>query len=246
MRVRIAAKGLVALVIACSSRAAAAESFDDDWSPEESPIQLYGDGGYQLSLELGRAPTPRPAAAPPEIVALRRSRPRRDAAPGSGAFRKRKSRFSAGQTASFSPRMTPLPNAWAIKARNKEAARVVVRLESDPLQQVASRAPGVSFKLIDEIDVGVSSLLGRTMGIEPQATFSLRRGDFRPSLNAGVPFFFFSETTRVGVAGAAGLEWEPIRRFAFYAQVGGVRYMSVPTGYAKSMFLPTAGVVGRL
>ena len=143
---------------------------------------------------------------------------------------------------------TPVePVARTLSHRGQPGA--VVRLDIDPLHaphQGALVAPGLTYGVVDWLEVGAVALLGKNgKGLEPDVTFLILNGAWKPLVNVGVPIFL-SDGASVGVRGAAGLQWDAVRHFGVFAQVGGAFVPNAPDGYAKAMFLPSVGLQGRI
>jgi hypothetical protein len=120
-----------------------------------------------------------------------------------------------------------------------------VRLDIDPLHSGVRTAVGLTIGLFDHVEVGASALLGPTMGFELQATGFVLTGAWKPLVNVGVPFFF-GDGVHAGIRGAGGVQWDVNRHFGVFAQVGGAYFPNVQVGYARAIFLPAAGVQGRI
>jgi hypothetical protein len=120
-----------------------------------------------------------------------------------------------------------------------------VRLDIDPLHGGVRTAIGLTIGLFDHVEFGASALIGPTMGLELQATGFMLTGAWKPLVNVGVPFFFV-DGAHAGIRGAGGVQWDVNRHFGVFAQVGGAYFPNVQTGYARAIFLPAAGVQGRI
>jgi hypothetical protein len=120
------------------------------------------------------------------------------------------------------------------------------RLDIDPLHAGVRTAVGLTLGLFDHVEVGASALIGPTMGFELQATVFMLTGAWKPLLNAGVPFFFNDLGPYVGIRTSWGVQWDVNRRFGVFAQVGSVYFPNAQVGYARTIFLPAAGVQGRI
>lgn len=122
----------------------------------------------------------------------------------------------------------------------------MARVDVDPIHAGARTAVGLTYGAGDMLDVGLSALIGRDMGVEPQMTFFiLGRSAWKPLVNLGFPIFF-TESAAMGIRGAAGVEWDPIRHFGVFVQVGGAYFLRSAPGYARGVFVPSFGVQGRL
>jgi PEGA domain len=121
----------------------------------------------------------------------------------------------------------------------------LARADIDPVHGGAVLAAGASYGIIDHFEIVAAALVGRDKGVEPGLTFFMLTGAWKPFVNAGAPIFFM-DGAHVGVRGAAGLQWDPVRHFGAFVQVGGAYFGSAPDDYDNGLFLPSAGVQGRL
>lgn len=120
------------------------------------------------------------------------------------------------------------------------------RVDVDPIHPGARTAVGLTYGAGDVLDVGLSALIGRDMGIEPQMTFFiLGRSAWKPLVNLGFPLFFTGNAA-MGLRGAAGVAWDPIRHLGLFAQVGGAYFLRSAPGYSRAVLLPSFGIQGRL
>lgn len=119
------------------------------------------------------------------------------------------------------------------------------RLDIDPLHGGVRTAVGLTVGLFDHVELGASVLIGSTAGFELQATGFVLTGAWKPLVNAGVPFFFV-DGAHAGIRGAGGVQWDVSRHFGVFAQIGGAYFPNAQTGYARAIFLPAAGVQGRI
>lgn len=148
-----------------------------------------------------------------------------------------------------SPVDDPKPPPPAAGNESKAHGRqfgAIARVDVDPIHRGARVAAGPTYGALDWLEVGASVLLGREVGVEPQLTcFILPRGAWKPIVNVGVPIFF-AGGARPGARGAAGLAWDPIRRFGLFAGVGGAYFPNAAAGYARGVLLTSFGVQGRI
>src|SRR5262249_17378506 len=93
----------------------------------------------------------------------------------------------------------------------------VVRTDVDPVHEGVVLAPGARFGIADWLDGGMGALVGKSKGLEPGASFYILRGAWKPLVNLGVPIFLVNGS-RVGVRGAAGVQWDPMRHFGVFVQ----------------------------
>jgi hypothetical protein len=154
--------------------------------------------------------------------------------------------------ADTAPRLPSTPPARMPDLGHRTQLGAAARVDVDPIHHGARAAPGLTFGVHDHLEIGVSALLGRDMGVEPQLTFFLlRRSAFKPLLNTAVPVFFVNGAypiviVAVGVRGAVGVEWDPTRHFGVFAQVGGAYLPTLQPSYASGVFLPALGLQGRI
>jgi len=121
----------------------------------------------------------------------------------------------------------------------------IVRLDVDPIHAGARVAVGGTVGLGDHCVMGASVLLGRDVGVEPQATLFLTgTGPYKPFVNVAAPIFF-SQGDQAGVRLALGLQWDPSRHFGFFAQIGGAYFPAAPEGVAREVLLPAVGAEAR-
>ena len=104
---------------------------------------------------------------------------------------------------------------------------------------------GVTFDVIDRLQVQGSAILGPNYGGYVGAAFAVLPGKFRPIIAAGMPVFL-SNGARYGVRGAGGLELQLSRHLALTAELG-VEYLFNPEDDIKeTVFIPAVGATGRL
>jgi hypothetical protein len=189
----------------------------------EKTIEIPSDGAAEtVTIEVPEKPVEKPASPSPEKTP---SPP----AQGEEADRPRETLFGVEEDRS-----------------HRRQFGLVVRVDSDVVYRLGARfAPGLTFGLGDFFEIGASALIGRTMGFEPQATLFILKGAWKPLVNAGVPVFV-SDGVIVGARGAAGLQWDPIRHFGIFVQLGGAYFFNPPEGFARALLLPSGGVQGRL
>jgi hypothetical protein len=119
------------------------------------------------------------------------------------------------------------------------------RLDVDAVHPGARVAAGVTYGILDHLEVGAAALLGKTSGLEPHLTGYVLRGAVKPFVEAAVPIFIMSGAS-AGVRGSAGVQWDPGRHFGFFAELGGTYVVNPPAGYVHGSLLPALGVQGRL
>jgi len=104
---------------------------------------------------------------------------------------------------------------------------------------------GLTFDVIDRLEVHAGAILGPSSGMYAGASFAILTGDIRPFIAAGVPLFF-SNGARVGVRGAGGLEVRLSKKFSLIAELGAEMMMNPEDNILKAAFIPAVGASGRL
>jgi len=105
---------------------------------------------------------------------------------------------------------------------------------------------GATADVIDHVTARVGAILGPHVGGYAGATFEFLTGQYRPFVTAGLPVFFDSGA-RYGVRGAGGLEYEVNRHLAFVIEAAVEHEFNPEMGESKkTVFVPAAGVIGRL
>lgn len=121
----------------------------------------------------------------------------------------------------------------------------VARVDIDGMRAGAVFAPGLTLGLGDRVELVGTALLGRNKGGELGAEVYILTGTWKPLVYLGVPIFAI-EGARVGIHGAAGIQWDVSRHFGAFAMVGATGMTSMPEGAQRVTFLPSIGVQGRL
>jgi hypothetical protein len=104
---------------------------------------------------------------------------------------------------------------------------------------------GVTFDVIDRLEVHAAAMLGPNYGAYAGTSFAILTGNARPFVAAGVPLFF-SDGARVGVRGAGGLEVRLSPRFSLLAELGAEMMLNPEDNILKAAFIPSVGASGRL
>jgi hypothetical protein len=174
------------------------------------------------------APAPGPAAAPPPppLPAPAAAPPAPIVAPPAGP-----------------PADAPARSAPSLSHRTQLGA--VARADIEGRGRGVAGSFGVSFGLGDHAEISASALIGRNKGVEPAVTAFILPGAVKPMITAGVPIFIV-DGPRPGVRVGAGVEWDPIRYFGVFAQAAVAAFPNAPAGYDRVVFLPNAGVQGRV
>jgi hypothetical protein len=120
------------------------------------------------------------------------------------------------------------------------AARVVV----DPGGPGAAMVVAGTYGVTRFLDINLGGIVGGSQGGYLGATVFLLPGAFRPLLSAGAPAFA-ADGLRLGVRGAAGLEWRVADWIGITGEVGVEHYPSVPDDHVKTLFAPSVGVQAR-
>jgi len=109
----------------------------------------------------------------------------------------------------------------------------------------AATIVGVTFDVIDRLQIQGGAILGPNYGGYLGAAFAVLPGKFRPIVVAGMPVFS-SDGARFAVRGAGGLELQLNRHLALIAELG-VEYLFNPeTDIKETVFIPAVGASGRL
>jgi hypothetical protein len=122
---------------------------------------------------------------------------------------------------------------------------LVARADVDGKMRGAVAALGASYGLGSVVELQAAGLVGRDKGAELGAAFYLLRGTWKPMAYVGVPVFFV-EGVSPGVHGALGLQADPSRSLGAFLQVGVATFMNVPEDRDATVFVPSAGIQGRL
>jgi len=136
-----------------------------------------------------------------------------------------------------------LPAETAPPAAVRVGALVDVAI--DGKGQGAAISPGISLRLIDRFEIAAKALVSGSTGAYLGASVYLTRGRFRPLLGAGVPVFF-SNGTRLGVRGAAGLSAELADRLSAVVEVGGEYFFNPEMDRYDLVLVPLLGIHARL
>jgi hypothetical protein len=121
----------------------------------------------------------------------------------------------------------------------------VLRADIDGLRAGVVPALGLAYGIGDYVEINTTALVGQSKGVEPGATVLFLRGAWKPRLSVGVPIFF-TDGVHPGVHGGAGVEWDPIRYFGVFAEVGVSAFPNAPAGVDKVVFVPSVGVEPRI
>ena len=122
---------------------------------------------------------------------------------------------------------------------------LVARADVDGKMRGAVAALGASYGLGSLVELQAAGLVGRDKGAELGAAFYLMRGTWKPVAYVGVPVFFV-EGVSPGVHGALGLHVDPSRNLGAFLLVGVATFMNVPEDRDATVFVPSAGIQGRL
>jgi hypothetical protein len=122
---------------------------------------------------------------------------------------------------------------------------LLARVDVDGKGRGAAATPLVTMGLGDYVELGAGPMLGRTLGAYVGSSFFVLKNAWKPLLTLGLPIFA-SNGPRPGVHGAAGLSWDPHRHFGVLVEAGIEYFPNAQMGYDKLLFVPSAGVQGRL
>jgi hypothetical protein len=104
---------------------------------------------------------------------------------------------------------------------------------------------GVTFDVIDRLEVHAGAILGPNYGAYAGTSFAILEGNTRPFVAAGVPLFF-SSGARVGVRGAGGLEVRISPKFSLIAELGAEMMLNPEDNILRAAFIPAVGASARL
>jgi hypothetical protein len=121
----------------------------------------------------------------------------------------------------------------------------VARADIDGLSAGVVPAFGLAYGIGDYVEVNTCALVGKSKGVEPGVTVLFLRGAWKPRLSVAVPIFIV-DGAQPGVRGAAGVQWDPVRHFGVFVDLGVAAFPSAPVGFQKVVFVPTIGVEPRL
>ncbi len=103
---------------------------------------------------------------------------------------------------------------------------------------------GLTYGIGNHVEVQAAALMGREKGVEPGATFFILSGKWKPRVSLGLPIFIH-DGGWLGVHPGAGIEWDPLRHFGLFAELGAVLFPTTPKGYENVVFLPAIGAQAR-
>ncbi len=104
---------------------------------------------------------------------------------------------------------------------------------------------GLTADLTGRLQAQAAALLGATPGGYLGVSFAFLDGDLRPLVSAGLPIFV-SDGPRVGVRGAAGIEYVLGRHLSLIAEVGVEHVVNPEMNVVATTFIPAIGAAGRL
>jgi len=105
---------------------------------------------------------------------------------------------------------------------------------------------GLTADLIDRVTARAGAIIGPHIGGYVGGTFAFLTKQYRPYVTAGLPVFA-SNGARYGIRGGAGFEYEVNRHLAFVIEAAVEHEFNPEMGESKkTLFVPAAGVIGRL
>lgn len=105
---------------------------------------------------------------------------------------------------------------------------------------------GLTADLIDRVTARAGVVIGPHIGGYAGGTFAFLTKQYRPYVTAGLPVFF-SHGARYGIRGGVGFEYEVNRHLAFVIEAAVEHEFNPEMGESKkTLFVPAAGVIGRL
>lgn len=151
------------------------------------------------------------------------------------------------------PPHAPAPHATAPRAPASRVTTslshagqpgVFTRLDIEGQGRGAVGTFGISYGIGNHLEIQAAAMIGREKGVEPGATMFILSGSWKPRISLGVPIFI-DKGAWPGVHPGAGIEWDPLRHFGLFAEVGAVLFPRAPAGYENIVFLPATGAQAR-
>lgn len=115
----------------------------------------------------------------------------------------------------------------------------------DPKNQGGAAILGVTYDVVDRVELQAAALLGPVQGTYAGAAVSLLTGTLRPIVAVGVPVFF-SNGARVALRGAAGVELRFAGHFSAVAELGVEHLLDPEMSVTPTLVIPAIGLIGRL
>jgi hypothetical protein len=144
------------------------------------------------------------------------------------------------------PPASPLPAPPVEPLSHRRQIGLSVRVDVDPRAPGARVVPGLAYGVIDYLEIGLAAIVGiHASGVEPHGTAYFLRSAVKPMVDVGAPVFVV-QGARAGIRGSGGVQWDPIRHFGLFAQVGGAYFFNPPPGYVHGAPLLGIGAQGRL
>jgi hypothetical protein len=143
------------------------------------------------------------------------------------------------------PADTPTPPPPPKDKSHRWQLGAILRADIDGMRPGVVPAFGLAFGLGDYVEINASGLVGRNKGVEPGATVLILKGTWKPRISVGAPIFI-ADGVHPGVRAAAGVQFDPIRYFGAFVELGAAAFPNAPAGYDKVVFLPTVGVEPRI
>jgi hypothetical protein len=152
--------------------------------------------------------------------------------------------FTPAARLSPAPRDVSAPPDKAPLAADAPAAGrllVLARVDVDWVRTGAVAAAGLGFDLTEAVRLTGGALLGVERGAWLGVELLPFAGPLRPTFGVSMPVFFLGQPYP-GISGEVGLRYAVAPRFAPFVRASAVRFLSPPGGYAKAVFLTSAGL----
>ena len=168
--------------------------------------------------------------------------------------------IGAGEEVALEIQLTPIPKPVArIITVPAPSTTVVVPEHEQPRSRVGvivtgnfdipnggAAVVGLTADLIDRVTARAGAIIGPHFGGYVGGTFSFLTNQYRPYVTAGTTVFV-SNGARYGIRGGVGFEYEVNRHVAFVIEAAVEHELNPEMGASKkTVFVPAAGVVGRL
>ena len=119
--------------------------------------------------------------------------------------------------------------------------RALLRADFDVTRGGAVGAGGVAFEARDWLRVTGGALVGAQTGAWVGLESTPFGGRLRPVVGTSAPVFFRGQTYP-GVSGELGVRFDATTQVAFFTRAAVAHFPTVPSGYVKTLFVPSAGL----
>lgn len=124
-------------------------------------------------------------------------------------------------------------------------AGLFTRLDIEGRGRGVVGAFGITYGIGTSLETHVAALIGREKGLEPGITALLFSGPLKLRAALGLPIFF-NGGAFVGFRPGLGVSWDLSRHLGFFVEAAGAFFPMVPVDHENVVFVPAAGVQGRL